>query len=94
MGAWLIQERAILGDNPFAQIQLRKDRDQILQLPSGDQNDLAAGCSEALQRPQYGLGYTPVGSQGAVVITCEREIAHESPAAPQEQSPRPARVGN
>ena len=69
-----VEQGAILDDDEIEQIQPGKDALQILQLASGDHDQLAARPAQRLERFQGRIPHHPVGCQGAVIVGRERLI--------------------
>ena len=71
-----VEQRAVLRDDAFEQVEARKDRLQVVELAAGDEHQLAARLAQALERGERGLVDAAMMSDGAVVVAAQREIAH------------------
>jgi len=70
---------SIFRDNAIEEIETGKDRFQIVQLASRNQDQLATGLPEFLQRPQGRIRYQAAVCKRSVIIRGESDISHTFP---------------
>ena len=71
-----VEQRAVFRDDAVEDGGLGKEVEQLVELASGDEDQLASGALELLQRPQGLPVNLAVVGQGAVVVGGEGEKAH------------------
>ena len=72
----VVEQRAVLRHDAVEQAHLRKDREQLIELAPGDEDELAPGRREPLERGDGRRRDLPVARDGAVEIGGEDQIAH------------------
>ena len=71
-----VQQRAVLGDDPIEQVNTVKIVLQVGQLAAGDQDELAAGGAQLLERGDGARRDDTVAGEGAVVVAGQDDVAH------------------
>ena len=75
-GGGHVEQRTVLGHDVVEQIEPRADPLQVIEIAAGDQQQLAAGLDQALERREGFVRHLPVVSQRAVIVTTQGEITH------------------
>ncbi len=76
LGRGLVEQRAVLGHDQVEQVQAGHAADQVVQLPSRDQDQLAAGPAQALQGCQRRCVHLAVMGDGAIVVGSQGNLMH------------------
>ncbi len=73
---------AVLGDDPLEQVQVAEGAPEVVQLPAGDEDELAARRAEPFQGGQGRRVHDAVAGDRAIVIGGQSQVAHRgSPRA-------------
>jgi hypothetical protein len=85
-----VDDSAVLGDHAVEHLDLRKDGEQILELPPRHQDDLAARIAKPAKRGHRVAGDRALGGQGSVEVAGEHQVAHGSSLSPPRRARRAA----
>ena len=85
-----VDDSAVLGDHAVEHLDVRKDGEQILDLPPRHQDDLAARVAKPVKGGHRLTRDRALGGQGSVEVAGEDEVAHGSSLSPPRRACRAA----
>ena len=81
LGPGVVEQRPVFRHHGVEEIDLDEHRAQIVELPSGDEQEFSSRCAHSFQGGDRARLDAAVMSQGAVVVAGKCKEAHVLPAA-------------